>query len=103
MPYTSEKIKLPPSLDRRVKLLPSQKEEIKNTYKNGGVSLNMLAKEYNVSKKTILLIVNPNTKTKNDIWIKEHWKNYIPTKEKHNAIAREHRHYKQDLHLNGDI
>lgn len=62
MPFKAEKIKLPPELDRRRKLSDEQKDEIKHKYDTGYYSLNGLAKEYFVSKKTILLIVNPESK-----------------------------------------
>lgn len=55
MPYKSEKIKLPKELDRRVKLTDQQREEIKELYGTGCYSLNGLAKQYGVSKKTVLL------------------------------------------------
>lgn len=94
MPYKAEKMKLPPELDRRRKLSDEQKDEIRHKYSTGFYSLNGLAKEYNVSKKTVLLIVNPESKRKNDERIKEHWRDYAPTKEQRNAIMREHRAYK---------
>ena len=97
MPYKSEKQKLPPELDRRRKLSDVQKDEIKYKYSTGLYSLNGLAKEYNVSKKTVLLIVNHESKRKNDERIKEHWRNYVPTKEERNAIMREHRAYKHNV------
>lgn len=103
MPYKSEKLKLPPELDRRRKLSDEQKDEIRHKYSTGAYSLNGLAKEYSVSKKTILLIVNPESKRKNDQRIKEHWKEYVPSKAEHNAIAREHRSYKQKLYKEGEI
>lgn len=74
-----------------------QKDEIKHKYSTGLYSLNGLAKEYNVSKKTVLLIVNPESKRKNDERIKDHWRDYAPTKEERNAIAREHRSYKHKV------
>ena len=97
MPYKTEKLKLPPELDRRRKLNDEQKDEIKHKYSTGFYSLNGLAKEYGVSKKTILLIVNSKSKRKNDEHIKEHWQEYVPTKEERNAIAREHRAYKHKV------
>lgn len=103
MPLKSEKIKLPPELDRRRKLTEEQRDEIKHKYSTGFYSLNQLAKEYSVSKKTVLLIVNPESKRKNDQRIKDHWKDYIPNKEEHNAIMREHRRYKQKLYIEGKI
>lgn len=97
MPYKIEKQKLPPELDRRRKLSDVQKDEIKHKYSTGLYSLNGLAKEYSVSKKTVLLIVNPESKRKNDERIKNHWRDYVPSKEERNAIMREHRAYKHKI------
>ena len=103
MPYKSEKIKLPQEYDRRRKLTDEQKDEIKHKYSTGFYSLNNLAIEYKFSKKTILLIVNPESKRKNDERIKDHWKDYQPTTEERNKIMNEHRRYKQKLHKDGKI
>lgn len=97
MPYASEKKRLPEHLDRRRKLTSAQKAEIQMRYNFEPLSANSLAVEYGVSKKTILLIVNPSMKQKNDLRIKLHWKDYVPTKEERNAISREHRGYKHQL------
>lgn len=103
VPYIAEKIKLPKEYDRRRKLTDEQKQEIKNKYSTGFYSLNGLAKEYSVSKKLILIIVNPESKRKNDQRIKDHWKDYQETGEDHNNTMREHRHYKQELYKRGKI
>lgn len=103
MPFKSEKIKLPETLDRRRKLTDKQKEIIKQKYETGLYSLNDLATLYGVSKKTILIIVNPESKKKNDDRIKKHWRDYSPEKEERNSIMREHRRYKQDLFESGKI
>ena len=103
MPFKSEKIKLPQEYDRRRKLTDEQKDEIKHKYSTGLYSLHNLATEYKVSKKTILLIVNPESKRKNDERIKDHWKDYQPTTEERNKIMNEHRQYKQKLHKDGKI
>ena len=100
MPYKSEKQKLPPELDRRRKLSDEQKDEISHKYATGVYSLNGLAREYGVSKKTVLLIINPESKRKSDERIKDHWRDYAPSKEERNAIMREHRAYKHKV-LNG--
>ena len=97
MPYKVEKKRLPPELDRRRKLSDEQKDEIVHKYSTGLYSLNRLAKEYNVSKKTVLLIVNPESKRKNDERIKDHWRDYVPSKEERNAIMRKHRAYKHKV------
>lgn len=103
MPYKSERIKLPPEYDRRRKLTDEQKEIIKHKYSTGLYSLNNLAKEYKVSKKTILLIVNSESKRKNDERIKEHWRDYQPSKNERNKIINEHRKYKYMLYREGKI
>jgi len=101
MPYKSEKIKLSPEQDRRRKLRDDQRKEIRRLYLTGYYSLQQLANEYGVSKKTILLIVNPDSKKKNDHHIKCNWKKYQQSKEKRAKTQREHRHYKQKLYKSG--
>lgn len=103
MPYKSDTIRLSETQDRRRKLTAAQKSEIASLYHRGVGSLNSLAMEYGVSKKTILLIVNPSSKAKSDRRIKEHWRDYVPDKVEHAAIVREHRHYKHDLFVKGEL
>lgn len=103
MPYKSEKIKLQGLQDRRRKLTNEQKLEIEALYSSGGFSLNQLAKQYEVSKKTILLIVNPESKAKNDAYIKEHWREFQQTTEEHNKSIDKTRKYKQQLYLNNKL
>ena len=66
MPYKSEKIKLKGLQDRRKRLTDEQREVIKELYGTGLYSLNDLAKKFNVSKKTILLIVNKDSAEKSE-------------------------------------
>lgn len=103
LPYKSERMKLPENLDRRRKLTNEQKEIIKHKYATGSYSLQKLANEYMVSKKTILLIVNPESKRKNDQHIKDHWREYNCTGEERNKIMTEFRHRKQQLYLEGKL
>lgn len=102
MPRKSETIKLPEMYDRRVKLTEDKKAEIRKKYETGFYSLNGLAKEYGVSKKLILITVNPESKRKNDEHIKNHWKDYYE-KDEHTAAMREHRQYKENLYRDGKI
>lgn len=97
MPYRSERIRLPATLDRRRRLSDADKAEILRRYKAGGCSLQSLATEYGCSKKSVLLVVNPESKARNDRRIKEHWRDYVPEKDERNKIAREHRAYKYGL------
>lgn len=101
MPYKSEKIRLPESLDRRRRLSDADKAEILRRYKAGGCSLQSLATEYGCSKKSVLLVVNPESKAKSDKRIREHWRDYVPGKNERNKIAREHRAYKHGLMVQG--
>ena len=103
MPYKSEKIKLPKELDRRVKLTDEQREEIKELYSTGCYSLNGLAKQFGVSKKTILLIVNEESAERARQYRKEHWKEFQYTKEKHREAIKKTRRYKQSLMLEGKL
>ena len=100
MPYKFEKKIIPAQHDRRRKLTDAQKAEIEHRYKAGGVSARQLATEYGVSKKLILLIVNPEAKAKNDKYIKEHWSDYYD-KDKHRDAVRAMRAHKKDLDERG--
>lgn len=103
MPYKSEKIPLNEKQDRRRKLTSEQKDEIRELYKTDFHSLNSLAKQFGVSKKLILLIVNLASAEKNKQRIKEHWRDYQADKDERARIQREHRRYKQALYVNGEL
>lgn len=103
MPYKSEKIKLSETQDRRKKLTDKQREEIRDLYGTGCYSLNGLAKIFEVSKKTILLIVNEESAEKAKQYKKEHWKEWQPTKEEHNEAIKKTRKYKQELYKEGKL
>ena len=103
MPYKSEKIKLPKELDRRIKLTDEQRKEIRDLYGTGCYSLNGLAKQFNVSKKTILLIVNEESALKAKQYRKEHWREFQGTKEEHREAIKKTRKYKQSLMLDGKL
>lgn len=103
MPYKSEKIKLDPSQDRRRKLTDEQKREIRMIYESGVCGMRPLAKQFGVSRSTIQIIVNPKRAESVKARAKEHWRDYHPSKEEWAAIIREHRHYKQELYLKGEL
>lgn len=103
MPYKSEKIKLKGLQDRRKKLTDEQREEIKSLYGTGCFSLNDLAKKFNVSKKTILLIVNKDSEERAKQYRKEHWKDWHRTGEEHNKAIKNTRKYKHELYKNGEL
>ena len=103
MPYKSEKIKLSEKQDRRVKLTNEQRKEIRELYSTGLYSLNGLAKKYEVSKKTILLIVNEESAERARQYRKENWKECERKVEEHNEAIRKTRQYKQSLYLKGEL
>lgn len=103
MPYKSEKIKLKGLQDRRKRLTDEQREKIKELYGTGLYSLNGLAKEFNVSKKTILLIVNSNSAEKAKQYRKEHWKDWQRHGKEHNEAINNTRKYKQKLYREGKL
>ena len=103
MPYKSEKLKLSETQDRRRKLTDDQKEEIKRIYAEGKCGTRPLAKQFNVSRKTIQLIVNPEMKQRQHDYVANNWRKYRPTKEEWAETMKEHRHYKQELYLKGEL
>lgn len=76
MPYKSEKMKLQGLQDRRKRLTDEQREMIRKLYGTGCYSLNGLAKKFEVSKKTILLIVNEKSAERARQYRKEHWREW---------------------------
>ena len=105
MPYKSEKIKLSREQDRRIKLNDEQKEEIKHKYSTGLYSQRQLAKEYNVSRRLITFIINPEKEQRNKELFKERRADgrYKPTKREWANTMRKHRHYKEKLFREGKL
>lgn len=103
MPYKSEKLKLSETQDRRRKLTNDQKEEIKRIYESGVCGTRPLAKQFGVSRSTIQVIVNPAIKQRRHDYIANNWRKYRPTKEEWAETIKEHRHYKQELYLKGEL
>lgn len=89
--------------DRRVKLTSEKKKEILRKYQTGAYSLRSLAREYNVSHKTIALIVNPESKAKNDQYIKEHWMFYTLDSESQRLAHQRTEEYKKRLYQKGEL
>ena len=103
MPYKSEKLKLPPTKDRRRKLTDDQKEEIRKIYATGVCGMRPLARQFGVSRTTIQLIVNPERAEAVKQRTKEHWRDYRPSKEEWNEVVKEHRRYKHELYVKGEL
>ena len=103
MPYKSESIKLQGLQDRRRKLVEEDRITISELYATGNWSLNKLAKQFEVSKKTILLIVNPESAEKAKQYRKDNWREFQRPKEERTRATREHRRYKQSLYVSGKL
>ena len=88
--------------DRRRKLTDEQKAEI-ILLRDEGWSMRKLAKKFEVSAQSILFIVNPESKAKNDKYIKDNWRKFQKTKGKNAGAVRETRLYKQELFLKGEL
>lgn len=95
-------IKLVGLQDRRRKLTDEQKAEIIRL-RDEGWSMRKLAKEFGVSPQSILFIVNPESKAKNDKYGRDNWRNFQKTKEKNAEAVRKTRRYKQELFLKGEL
>ena len=81
------------------------KEEIRRRYLQiGGVSQRELAREYGVSRRTIVFAIYPERAKENYERRKERGgsKQYYD-REKSTEAKRKHRRYKQELHLKGEL
>lgn len=103
MPFKSDKLAINnEKLDKRVKLTAEDKEDILN-FKDVH-STRALARMYNVDRRTIQFILDPNKQLENIKRRAERggWKVYH-SKEKHNKYTRDHRDYKKQLYSQGLI
>ena len=103
MPYKSTKLKLSEKQDRRRKLTDAQKEEIKRIYAEGNLGQRPIAKMFGVSRSTIQVIVNPSIAQRHHDRAAQHWRDYRPSNEEWAKTMREHRKYKQELYLKGEL
>ena len=105
MPYKSEKILIEKtSFDRRAKLTDDDKELIRKIKAEENLSQRELAKKFNVSRRLIQCILDPEKLAENKRLRKERGgsKQYYD-KEKHREYMKDHRHYKQTLYIKGQI
>ena len=98
-----QKIRLSEAQDRRIKLTSDKKNEIIQKYQTGAYSLRGLAREYNVSHKSILLIVNPEAKAKSDEYIKSHWMHYKSDSDYIKQAHKRTNEYKKKLYKEGEL
>lgn len=103
MPYISERICLSETQDRRRRLTTEQQKEIKKLYETGLYSWNQLAKMFGCSKSRVGQLVNPERDRKVKERGKTHWRDYQRKGDEWNETIREHRRYKQELYLKGEL
>lgn len=105
MPYVSKKINIVGTKhDRRIKLTPEDKELIRWLREEEGTSQQKLADQFKVSKRLIQFVLDPE---KLKACIKKRAERggskIYYNKEEHTEAMREHRQYKQQLYLKGEI
>ena len=106
MPYKSEKINISgTSYDRRRKLTEDQKEYIRWLHEEEKMSQRKLASMFEVSRRLITLVISPEKEARNRELFRQRKKsgNYKPSKEQWAETMREHRHYKQQLYIEGKL
>lgn len=98
--YETDKLKIQKKDDRRIKLTDADKEEIRYRYlRVGGVSQRELAREYGVSRRSIIFAIYPERREANykQRVARGGSKQYYD-KDKHTEAIREHRRYKKELY-----
>lgn len=106
MPYKSRKIKISGTkYDRRQKLSPQQKDEIRHLYYTTETSQRKLAKQFGVSRRLIIFVLDQERYEHNRERLKAKKSKgfYRQSKEQLTTSIREHRRYKQQLYLQGNI
>jgi IS30 family transposase len=105
VPYISTDIIIAGTkFDRRIKLTDKDKQAILTLYHSGGYTYAEIGKKFNVDRRTISFIVNPEELKRNkELRLKRGgWKQYY-NKEEHTDRISEYRQYKQKLYLLGMI
>jgi transposase len=92
MPYITDKVIIKdPFLDKRVKLLPCQKEMVLY-YRAQGWSQRELARHFNVSRRLITLVTDPEKQKRNlERRMERGGHSQYYSTEKNNAYMRKHR------------
>ena len=105
MPRKSDSLPIKNSkLDKRVKLTDADRIKIKEEHESGLVSINGLARKYNVNKRLIQFILFPERqeKAKKDFAERQKDGRYYD-KDKHAAYVKKHRDHKKELYSKGLI
>ena len=105
MPYKFEKKHIPKSEDKRIKLTAEDKEEIQYRYlKIGGVSQRVLAKEYGVSRSTIVYAIYPERREHNyQVRVARGGSKQYYDTARNNEYMQAHREHKKQLNKEGKL
>lgn len=105
MPYKFEKTPINnPKNDRRVKLTDEDRENIRKEYAEGEISQRGLAKKYNVSRRLIQFVLDPEKAEAARRQYAERRKDgRYYDKEKHREYVKEHRQHKKMLFEKGEL
>jgi len=99
--FETDKTPIPRKHDRRVKLTPEQRAEIRNAQ---GKSQRELAAEYGVSRRTIQFIRDPDKHRENLLRRQERGGSMrYYEKEKHREYVKDYRRHKQALKTEGKL
>src|SRR5690606_41899332 len=105
MPYKFETEKLSinnPKYDKRIKLTDEDRESIRKEYATGKISQRGLAKKYNVSRRLIQFVLDPDKEKVAKQQFKERRKDgRYYNKDKHKEYMRRHRKHKKELYDKG--
>jgi len=105
MPYKSGNIKIEKTkFDKRIKLTDDDKKLICWLSEEEKLSQRVLASQFKVSRRTIQFVLDPAKLVANKQKRLERGgsKQYYD-REKNNEYMKEHRNYKQDLYVKGEI
>lgn len=106
MPYKfdTDKLKMKSEDKRNIKLTADDKEEIRKLYETGLFSQRQLAREFNVSRSSIVFAIYPDKYEISREQFKKRQKTGIYyDKEKHREYTRKHRQHKKELYLEGKL
>lgn len=105
MPRISDTVPINnPKLDKRVKLTDQDRKNIKKEYATGEISINGLARKYNVSKRLIQFTLFPERKEKAKKQFAERQKDgRYYDRGVHREYTKKHRDYKKELYQKGLI
>lgn len=102
--FETEHLKMSDADNKTKKLTADDKEEILKLYKTGGFSQRELAKMFNVHRRTIQFVLDPESLKRNNEQRKERGKDgRYYDKEKQRLYMREYRRRKKMLYNEGKL